>query len=97
LAATQPTQKDFLANVSSLKSASAPSPLSPPIPEFLIARYRRDDLDLGRRPPQSPELEAPATGLIDDPRMVRCDVAQGVDLVVVLPIGKGSDFGEQGF
>ena len=38
-----------------------------------------------RRPPQSPELEAPATGLIDDPRMVRCDLAQGVDLVVVLP------------
>jgi hypothetical protein len=28
-----------------------------------------------------PLLADAATGLIDDPRMVRCDVAQGVDLV----------------
>ena len=65
--------------------------------ELLIARYRRDDLDLGRRWPKSPELEAPAASLVDDPRMVRRYLAQSVDLVVVLPIGEGSDFGEQGF
>ena len=27
--------------------------------------------------------------------MVSSDVAQGVDLVVVLPIGKGGDFGDK--
>ena len=42
-------------------------------------------------------VEAPATGLVDDLPAVHRDVAQGVDRVVVLPIGKGSDFGEQGF
>jgi len=61
-AATQPTQKNFLANVPSLKSVSAPSPLSPPIPKFLIARYRRDDLDLGggslNRPRLRPQRRA---------------------------------------
>jgi hypothetical protein len=98
LAATQPTQKNFLANVPSLKSVSTLTPLSSPVVELLIARLGRDDdLDLWRRPPQSPEIEAAATGLIDDPRMVSCDVAHGVDLIVVLPVGKGSDFGEQGF
>jgi hypothetical protein len=96
LAATQPTQKvsrerPFANCVSTL------TPLSSPVVELLIARLGRDDLDLWRRPPQSPEIEAAATGLIDDPRMVRCDVAQGIDLVIVLPIGKGSDFGEQVF
>jgi hypothetical protein len=33
----------------------------------------------------------------DLPAMRATDVAQGVDLVVVLPNRKGSDFGEQGF
>jgi hypothetical protein len=56
LAATQPTQKDFLANVPALKSASASTPSSPFV-ELLIARLKRDDLDLGRRKPQSPELD----------------------------------------
>jgi hypothetical protein len=49
LAATQPTQKDFLSNLLSLKSVSAPSPLPSPIVEFLIARHRRDRLDLEGR------------------------------------------------
>jgi hypothetical protein len=66
------------------------TPLSP-VAELLIARLGRDDLDLGGRQHDSAELEAPATGLVDDLRTVRCDVAQGVDLVVVLPIRKGSD------
>jgi hypothetical protein len=51
----------------------------------------------GGRQHDSAELEAPATGLVDDLPAVHRDVAQGVALVVVLPIGKGSDFGEQGF
>ena len=97
MAATQPAQKDFLANVSSLKSVSAPSPLSPPIPEFLIARFGRDDLNLDRQQHDSAELEAPTTGLVDDPRMVGGYVAHGVDLIVVLPIGEGCDFGKQVF
>jgi hypothetical protein len=75
----------------SLKSVSAPSPLSP-IPEFLIARFGRDDLNLDRQQHDSTELEAPTTGLINDPRMIGGDVAHGVDLIVVLPIGEGCDF-----
>ena len=68
----------FLANVVLLKSVSAPSPLSSPIPEFLIARSGRDDLNLDRHQHDSAELEAPTTGLINDPRMVGGDVAHGV-------------------
>ena len=64
-------------------------PLSPFV-EFLIARLGRDDLDLDRRRPESTEVEAPATGLVDDLRTVRRDVAQGVDLVVVFAVGKGA-------
>jgi predicted deacylase len=70
---------------------SAPSPLSSAIPEFLIARFGRDDLNLDRQQHDSAELEAPTTGLINDPRMVGGDVAHGVDLIVVLPIGEGCD------
>ena len=76
---------------------SALTRLSSPIPEFLIARFGRDDLNLDRQQHDSAELEAPTTGLINDPRMVGGDVAHGVDLIVVLPIGEGCDFGEQGF
>ena len=42
-------QKDFLANVPSLKSVSTLTPLSSPVVELLIARLGRDDLDLWRR------------------------------------------------
>jgi hypothetical protein len=73
------------------------TPLSSPVAELLIARFGWDDLNLDWRRPQPTELEAPTTGLMDDPTTIRRDVAQGVDLVVELPIGKGSDFGEQGF
>jgi hypothetical protein len=89
-------RKDFLVNVVSLGRPSALTPLLPVV-ELLIARLGRDELNLGLRRPKSSELEALATGLVDDLRTVCCDVAQGVDLIVMLPIGKGGDFGEQGF
>jgi transposase InsO family protein len=69
----------------------------PGLNKFLIARFGRDDLNLDRRRPEPSKFEAPATGLVYDLRTVCCDVAQGVDLIVMLPIGKGGDFGEQGF
>jgi hypothetical protein len=87
----------FLANVALLKSVLAPSPLSPPIVEFLIARFGRDDLNPDWQQHDSAELEATTTGLTNDPRMVGGYIAHGVDLIIVLSIGEGCDFGEQSF
>jgi hypothetical protein len=38
---------------------------SSPVVELLVARFGWNDLDLGRRRPRPPELEAPTTGLTD--------------------------------
>ena len=54
-------------------------------------------MDLDRRRLQPPELEAPATGLINNIPAVRRDVAQRVDLIVMLAVGKGGDFGKESF
>jgi hypothetical protein len=67
-------RKDFLLNVVSPRRPSALTPLSPFV-ELLIARLGRRDLDLDRRRPQPPKVEAAATGLLDDLRTVRRDVA----------------------
>ena len=66
-----------------------------PLAELLVARLGRDDVDLDRKRLQPPELEAPATGLINDLPAVGRDVAQGVDLIVMLAVGKGRDFGKE--
>ena len=87
-AATQPTAEGFSRERSFADCVSALTPLSSVV-ELLIARLGRDDLELGGRQHKSTELEAPATGLMDDLPVVRRDVTQRVDLIVMLTVGKG--------
>ena len=84
-AATPPTPERFSREPRFADCASAVTPSSPVV-ELLVARFRRDDVELGRLRPQQPELEAPATGLIDDLPAIRRDAAQRVDLIVMLAV-----------
>ena len=47
----------------------------------------RDDLDLGRRRLQSPELDAPATRFVKNLSAIRRDIAQRSDLIVMVAGG----------